>query len=108
MVALSLMRRALITQLAEHPIASFCLQLFDEPPCSVAFQIGEDAQIGRGNNGVEVRLENDPGMDLERFMRATVFEGLHEDVAAGRVGEDGEPGDCRAGMKWAKSRSRMR
>src|SRR6185437_9608027 len=42
---------------------------------------------------------NDPSVDLERFMLATVLERLDEDVAAQRRGEDREPGDCGAGDK---------
>ena len=46
---------------------------------------------------MEVRIENDPRVKLERFMLATVFEGINKDIAACGGGEDGKPGNGSTG-----------
>ena len=52
---------------------------------------------GAGEDGVEVVIEDDPGVDLQALVRAAVLEGADEDVAARRRGEDRQPGDDGAG-----------
>lgn len=92
MLALGLGGRSLLAQLAEEPVAPFGFQLIDEPPGRVAFQVSQDAsEIGSGYDGVEVGIEDDPGMDLKAFMLAAVLEGINENVAAESGGKDGEP-----------------
>ena len=61
------------------------------------FKSARTREIGRGDDGVKVRIEDDPGVDFERFMLATVFERLDKDVAACRGSEDGKPRDRGAG-----------
>jgi len=96
MLAFGFVWRALIAQLVEEPITSFGFQLLDDLPCSVTLQIGKHTgKIWRSDNGVEVRIEDNPGMDFQRLMLATVFECLDEDVATWCHGEDGEPGHRR-------------
>jgi hypothetical protein len=40
---------------------------------------------------MEVRIENDPPMNLQMFMHAAVAERLHKDVASRRRSEDRQP-----------------
>lgn len=55
MLALNLVGRTLIVQLAQEPIAVFGSKLFDYSTGGVALQIGKNsAKLGRGDNGVEV------------------------------------------------------
>ena len=89
-----------MTQLVQEPIASFGFELLDDLSRGVTLQIGEHArQIRRGDNGVKVGIENDPGMELERLVLTTVLERVHQDIAARRGSEDGKPGDCGAGYE---------
>lgn len=89
--------RALVAQLAQQPVTTFFLQVFEDSSRGMAFQIGQDAsQLRRGNDRVEVGVEYDPGIEFERFMLATVLERIDQDVAARRGSEDGKPGNGRS------------
>ena len=88
-----LVSRALVAQLVEESIASFGFQLFDDLSRTVPLQISKHTgKIWCSDNGVEVRIEDNPGVDFQRFMLATVFECSDEDVAPWRGREDGKPG----------------
>jgi hypothetical protein len=62
-------------KLIEQPFAAFDLDLLDELFGGEAFQIAQDGgEIGRGEDGVEMIVEDDPCMDCQPFVRAAVFE----------------------------------
>ena len=42
-------------------------------------------------------LEDDPGVDLQAFVRPAVFERVHDDLASTRGSKDGQPADDRGG-----------
>ena len=65
LVFVSLVRGAVVTELVEEPVASFFLGLGDELFGGEAFQVAEGGgEIGRGENGVEVGVEDDVGVDF--------------------------------------------
>jgi hypothetical protein len=98
MLALALGRRALITKLTQEPIALLGFELLDDASRSMALQVGENAgKLRRCDDGMEMRVEYNPCMDLECFMLATVFEGIDEDVTTGGGGENRKPGDSAGG-----------
>ena len=55
-------------------------------------EIGEDTrEIRRGEDGVKVGIENNPSMNLQALMRATILKRLNENVAACGASEDRQP-----------------
>ncbi len=87
-------RSPVMPKLIEQPFAPFELDLLDELFSGEALQIAQDGgEIGRGEDGVEMIVEDDPGMDGQPFVLAAVFERSHDDVAARRGSEDGQPFD---------------
>lgn len=83
-----------VRELMEQPVAVFGLQLIENPPGGVPLEIAHDAhEIGRGEDGVEVGIEDDPGVDAEFLVLAAIAPCVDEEVAARRGGEDGQPRD---------------
>ena len=78
-------RRPVMPKLIEQPFAAFDLDLFDELFGGEALQVAQDrGEIGRGEDGVEMIVEDDPRMDGQPFVLGAVFERSHDDVAARR------------------------
>ena len=62
-------------RLVEQPFAAFDLDLLDELFGDEALQIAQDGgEIGRGEDGVEMIVEDDPCIDGQPFVLAAVFE----------------------------------
>ena len=68
-------RRPIIPQLIQQPFAAFDLDLLDELFGGEALQIAQDGgEIGRGEDGVEMMVEDDPCIDGQPFVLAAVFQ----------------------------------
>ena len=75
MLTLQFVRRATIFELMKQPIASLGFELCDQGARGMAFEVREDTrQIRCGENCMEMVIENDPSVDLERFVSTAVFQ----------------------------------
>jgi len=93
MGALLLMRGATVRELIEQPGARFDFEQFENPARGVALEIRHDLREGGcGEDGVEMVVEDDPGVDLKALVYAAILECRDEDVAARGGGEGGQPG----------------
>lgn len=93
-VGFGLVSGAPLPQEMQQPVALFGPELRGERASGVTLEIGNDSrEIGRGDDGMEVIVEDDPGVNLQPFVDAAVFERVRDDLAAGIGGEDGQPPD---------------
>jgi hypothetical protein len=85
-----LVRRTVILQLVEQPGATFRADLGEDLARGELLQVANGLrQVGAGEDGVEMGVEDDPAVDFESGVGAAVGEGTHEDVATGGRAEDG-------------------
>jgi len=74
--------------------------------CCVPLEIGEDTrEIRRGEDSVKVAIEDNPSVNLQALMRATILKRLDENVAPCGGSEDRQPlhdgrGDEMSGAKF--------
>lgn len=59
--------------------------------------VERSGKVAAGEDGVEMIVEDDPGVDFQAAMLPAVEEGLYHYVATRRCGEDGQPFDDGAG-----------
>ena len=105
MRAFGFMRRTEKAELVQEPLAIFLLQLIEKALRCVALEVGHDAgEVGRGQDGVEMIVEDDPGVDFQTLVFAAVFEGFDDDIAAGFRCENRQPGDNRQGDEMGSVR----
>ncbi len=92
MLLVLLVRRAVIGELVDQPLPLFQPNLREQGMRGEALEMAQcGGQVGAGEDGVKVVLHDDPGMDPKLTLFTAVEQGVDEDVAAGRGGEDGEP-----------------
>ena len=78
------MRGAEVGELVQQPLAAFRLELGEDRAGGEAFEIADGVgQFGAGDDGVEVVVEDDPGVEAQALVLAAVLEGADEDIAAG-------------------------
>ncbi len=76
------MRGAEVGELVEQPLAAFGLKLGEDRAGGEGFEVADGIrQLRAGDDGVEVVVEDDPGVEAQSFVLPAVLEGADEDVA---------------------------
>ena len=94
MLAGSLVLSAMQRQLIEKPVAFFEFQLLENDLGSESLEGAQGCgEIRSREDGVEMIIQNNPGMNLQGLMLATMEKRLNENIAPGSSGENGQPVD---------------
>jgi hypothetical protein len=81
--ALNLVRSPEILELIQQPFAFLGLQLIQDSLSGVTLEISQDTrEVRRGENGVKMVIQDDPGVNFQGFMGAAILEGVDENIAA--------------------------
>jgi hypothetical protein len=81
-----------VPKLLQQPLPPIGFELLQQLPGGKALEVAEHrGQIGRREDGMEVIVEDHPGMDPQILVLTAVDQRLDEDVAARRAGEDRQP-----------------
>ena len=93
-----LVRSAEIGELIDQPVTLFQFDLGWERMRSETLEMAQGRwQIGAMEDGVKMVFHDDPGVDLELPVFPAMNQGVDENVAAGRRGENREPFNYRGG-----------
>ena len=107
--ALRLVRRTAELELMEQPLAVLRFELIEQTLRRVALQIRQRArEVRRGQDRVEMAVEDDPPVDLEALVVAAIGQRVREQVATRRRVKTGIQATMEEVTKWALSGSWMR
>ena len=74
--------RTPVTKLLEQPGPSFHRKLENDFAGRKTFEITQDSrQVRRGQDGVEMIVQDDPSVDFQGFALTAMFQRTHQDVA---------------------------
>ena len=92
--AVPLMQRTIISELIEQPFALLHLDLLQQGARRKSLEIRQRIrQVRRGENGMKMIIENDPGVNLQTLMLPAMEQGFNKNIATGRRRKNRQPFD---------------